>query len=76
VPVTYKAGKQPTGSIGSSSLSFEPLAGPDGNPTVIRNAMFGFAPEYEIGKGGGKTDLGGIKFDSIYGEHAQFEFAS
>ena len=76
VPVTFTGGKEPKGSIGKSALGFSPLVGADGNPTTIKNAMLGFAPEYEIGKGSGSTDLAGIAFESIYGEHANFEFAS
>ena len=76
VPVAFTSGKEPKGTIGSSTLAFMPLVGQDGNPTTIKNAMLGFAPEYEIGKGSGSTDVAGITFDAIYGEHAQFEFAS
>ena len=75
-PVSYKPGKEPSATIGKSSVGFSPLADAEGNPTVIRNAMFGFAPEYEIGQGSGSVNAVGISFESVYGEHAQFEYAS
>jgi hypothetical protein len=75
-PVSFTGGKEAKGSIGSSALGFMPLLGADGNPTTVKNAMFGFAPEYEIGKGSGSVTAGGISYDAIYGEHAAFEFAS
>ena len=75
-PVKFTAGKEPKGAIGKSSFSFQPLVGADGNPTTIKNAMLGFAPEYEVGKGTGTIDTAGITFEPVYGEHAQYEFAS
>ena len=75
--VTLSAGDRPTASVaGRSELSFEPLLGADGGPTTMRNAAFGFAPEFKIGKGPGRSDAFGMKFDGNYGESAQFEFAS
>lgn len=74
--VTFTGGKEAKGTIGDGSLAFSPLTGPDGNPTTIKNAMLGFAPEFEIGHGSGSVNVGGIAVDSVYGEHAQFEFAS
>ena len=61
---------------GKSDFTFEPFAGPDGTPTTVRGAMFGFAPEYEIGKTTGKSDAFGLSFDSSYGESAQFEYST
>lgn len=74
--LTYKPGKEPSATIGKRTVGFSPLLGGDGKPTVVRNAMFGFAPEYEIGKGSGTVEAAGISFESVYGEHAQFEYAS
>jgi hypothetical protein len=68
-----------SGSVGGKSeFAFEPLTGPDGFPTVTRNAMFGFAPEFTIGKGSGKSDAFGLSFtaDGNYGESANFEFST
>jgi hypothetical protein len=75
-PVTFTGGGEAKGTIGSGSLGFSPALGADGKPTVVKNAMLGFAPEYEVGQGSGKVSAGGISFDAIYGEHANFEFAS
>lgn len=75
-PVTFTGGAEAKGTIGSGSLGFSPLLGQDGKPTTIKNAMLGFAPEYEVGRGSGKVDAGGISFEAVYGEHANFEFAS
>ena len=75
-PVIFTPGDEPRGAIGSTSFVFHPLLGPDGKPTQIRNAMLGFAPEYDVGTGEGTIDAAGISFEPIYGEHAMFEFAS
>ncbi len=34
---------------GVGDLSFEPFTMPDGSPTTVKSAMFGFAPEFKIG---------------------------
>jgi hypothetical protein len=34
---------------GRTELSYQPLTGPDGGSTKIKNAVFGFAPEFEVG---------------------------
>lgn len=75
-PVTFVGGKEAHGTIGSGSFGFSPILTPDGKPTTIRNAPLGFAPEYEVGHGSGAIDAAGISFEAVYGEHAQFEFAS
>jgi hypothetical protein len=38
--------------------------------------MFGFAPEYTIGKAPGHAGLFGLDYDGVYGESAEFSFAS
>lgn len=64
------------GSIGGmSEFSFDPYRGVDGSATTIRNAMFGFSVEYEVGKTTGRSDALGIGFDGSYGERAEFEFS-
>jgi len=66
-----------SGSVaGKAEFTFEPFTGADGQPTTVRNAMFGFAPQYEIGKGSGNSDAFGLSFTASYGEHADFEFSS
>lgn len=75
--VTYSNGDAPSGSVGGSSeFRFEPLRGPDGSPTTVRNAMFGFAPEFQIGRTTGRSDRFGLGFDPSYGEAAEFEFST
>lgn len=63
---------------GRTEVSFQPLTGPDGGVTTVRNAMFGFAPEFTVGKGSGHSHAFGLRFsaDGSYGERARFEFSS
>src|SRR5919201_6433096 len=35
---------------GIGEFTFEPFTGPDGSPTTVRGAIFGFAPEFGIGR--------------------------
>jgi hypothetical protein len=76
--VTFANGDQPSGSIGESQWTFEPLAGPEGSgaQTTVRNAAFGFAEEFRVGRAPGQMSALGIEFDAIYGETADYEFAS
>jgi hypothetical protein len=76
--VTFSDGDKPTGSISGSSFSFEPLPGPEGSgaQTTVKNAMFGFAPEFRVGRTSGSQSAMGVDFDAIYGETADYEFAS
>jgi hypothetical protein len=75
--ITFSDGDAPSASVaGRVDLSFTPLPGPDGKPTSVKNAMFGFAPEFLIGKGSGRSDLFGIGFEAVYGETADFNFSS
>ena len=76
--VTFSDGDKPTGSISGSSFSFEPLPGPEGSgaQTTVKNAMFGFAPEFRVGRTSGSQSVMGIEFDAVYGETADYEFAS
>jgi hypothetical protein len=76
--VSFSDGDRPTGSITGVDFTFEPLPGPEGSnaQTTVRNALFGFAEEFRIGKSSGHFDALGIEFDAIYGETADYEFAS
>jgi hypothetical protein len=76
--VTFSDGDRPTGSIGGSRWTFEPLAGPEGSDaqTTVKNAAFGFAEEFRVGRAPGHISALGIEFDAIYGETADYEFAS
>ena len=61
---------------GKTDITFEPYTGPDGSPTTVKGAMFGFAPEYKIGKASGHSDGFGLPCDAKYGESADFEFST
>ena len=75
--VTFSDGERPSASVGDQArYAFEPLPGPDGGVTTVKNAMYGFAPEFRIGKGPGHVNLFGLEFDGSYGETSDFMFAS
>jgi hypothetical protein len=61
-----------------SDFTYEQLTGADGSPTTVRSAMFGFAPEYRIGKSTARSDAFGLSFDvsGSYGESADYEFST
>jgi hypothetical protein len=61
---------------GKSEYTFEPYTGPDGSPTIVRGAMFGFAPEFQVGKTTGESDAFDLSFQSSYGEKAEFEYST
>lgn len=62
---------------GRTQVTYEPLRGPDGNPTTVKNAAFGFAPEFEVGRTHGRSDAFGLVFEANYGEAADnFVFSS
>ena len=64
-------------SIGEmAQFTFEPALGGDGSPTTVRNAMFGLAPEYQIGKGSGRSTAFDMGYEASYGQSADFEFSS
>jgi hypothetical protein len=62
--------------VGEASVSFEPLPGPAGGHTTVKNAMFGFAPEYRVGRAPGRSNWFGLEFEGVYGETADYEFSS
>ena len=76
--ITFSDGDKPSMSIRGNSFSFEPLPGPEGSnaQTTVKNAAFGFAPEFRVGKTSGHSDVFGIEYDGVYAETADFEFAS
>ena len=61
---------------GVGEFAYEQLAGPDGGPTVSRNAMFGFAPEYRLGRASGSFKGIDMDVQASYGESADFEYSS
>jgi hypothetical protein len=76
--VSFSDGDRPSGSIGDNSFTFEPLEGPEGSgtQTTVKNAAFGFAPEFRVGRAPTSANLFGMEFDCTYGESADYEFAS
>lgn len=71
------AGDKPSLTVdGRSEIQFEPALGLDGSPTTVKNAMFGFAPEFKIGRTTGRSEAFGLAFEPAYGEAAQFAFQS
>lgn len=59
-----------------AEFSFEPFRGADGNPTMVKNAVLGFVPEFQIGRTSGHADVHGIAFEGNYGEGGPFEYSS
>jgi hypothetical protein len=76
--VTFSDGDKPSGSIAGHGFTFEPLPGPEGSgaQATVRNAMFGFAPEFRIGRAPSHQSVLGVEFDAVYGETADYEFSS
>ena len=75
--ITFSDGDAPSASVdGRINLAIEPLPGPGGGVTTVRNAMYGFAPEFVIGKGKGGSDFFGLDYQSVYAESADYTFAS
>lgn len=75
--VRFSNGDSGSGEVaGKTQFTFEPFRGLDGSPTIERNAMFGFAPEFRIGRASGTSNAFGLSFDANYGESAEFEFST
>jgi hypothetical protein len=75
--VSFSGGDKPSASVsGVGDLSIEPATGPDGGPTTVNNAMFGFAPTFTVGRGSGQADILGTSVELKYAESALFEYSS
>ena len=75
--VTFTDSDTPSASVADrTSITFESLPGPGGGVTTVKNAMFGFADEFMIGKAPGPAGLFGLDYEGVYGESAEFSFAS
>jgi hypothetical protein len=75
--ITFSDGETPSATVADrSEIRFEPARGVDGSPTTVKNAMFGFAPEFRVGKGPGHSNAFGLTYEPVYGESADYEFAS
>jgi hypothetical protein len=73
-PIRVNDGRLTVGD--RTDVTFEAFIGPDGSPTTVKGAMFGFAPEYQVGKGSGSSNSFGLSFTARYGESAKYEFSS
>lgn len=75
--VAFSDGETPSGTVAERvTLGLEPLKGPDGGVTTIKNALYGFAPEYQIGKATGRADIFGLNFEGVYAETSNYTFSS
>jgi hypothetical protein len=74
--IGFSDGDEPQATVGETEVNFTAFRGPDGKVTTARNAAFGFAPEFTLGKSSGRSGVLGESFDASYGEAAQFEWAS
>lgn len=75
--ISLTDGEKPRLSVdGKTQLEFEPLRGPDGGPTTVKNALFGFAPEFTIGTTTGSSQAFGLTFEPAYGEVSEYAFTS
>lgn len=75
--VSLSDGDKPRLSVGGKTeLEFEALRGRDGSPTTMKNAMFGFAPEFVLGRTTGNSNAFGLSFEPAYGEQAEYVFSS
>ncbi len=75
--VSFTDGDRPSGAVADKTeFTFEPRRGVDGSPTTVKNAAFGFAPEFRIGTSTGRSDAFGLPFTPSYGENAEFEFSN
>ena len=61
---------------GVGEFKYDGILGADGEPTVSRNAMFGFAPEFRLGRSSGSYEVFGSGRQASYGESAEFEYSS
>ena len=73
-PIRVSGGSVSIGEM--AQFTFEPALGGDGSPTTVKNAMFGLAPEYQIGKGSGRSTAFDMGYEASYGQSADFEFSS
>lgn len=75
--VSLSDGEKPKAGVGGRTrFEFEPLRGPDGGPTTVKNAMFAFSPEFTIGTTSGSSQAFGLSFEPAYGEQSRYAFSS
>ena len=74
--VSVSDGGSPSGSVaGIGQIGLQPFQDMEGNPTRVKNALFGMGPEFTIGQASGSIDGFGISFDASYGDTHDFEWA-
>jgi hypothetical protein len=70
-------GKSPSGSVaGIGKIGLDLYQDGEGNPTRVKNAVFGMGPEFTIGQASGSVNGFGISFEASYGDTHDFEWAS
>lgn len=74
--VSFSDGDEPSARVGTVDVSFEGFRDAEGNLTKMRDAPFGLAPEFTLGKSSGSSGLFGESFEANYGEAAEFEYTS
>jgi hypothetical protein len=74
--IGFSDGEEPSATVGDIQVNFTAFRGEDGNVTTARNAPFGFAPEFTLGKSSGRSGVLGESFDANSGETAKFEWTS
>jgi hypothetical protein len=74
--ISFSDGDEPSAKIGDTDVTFVAFRDPSGAKTTARNAPFGLAPEFTLGKSSGTSGIFGDSFEANYGEAAQFEWAS
>jgi hypothetical protein len=74
--IKFADSDEPQAIIGRTKVHFIAFRGEDGTVTTARNAAFGFAPEFTIGKSSGRSGVLGQSFEANYAEAAQFKWAS
>lgn len=72
--VSFSDGDEPSATIGDTNVTFEAFRDGEGNVTTAKNAAFGFAPEFRLGKSSGSSGVLGQSFEANYGEAAEFEY--
>jgi hypothetical protein len=75
-PVSFSDGEEPSARIGEIDVNFEAFRDQEGTVTTSKNAAFGFAPEFILGKSSGRSGVFGESFEASYGEAAEFEYTS